>query len=74
MNPKKLTQFTKNQLLPAAADQYLKQIVHKEIPTGLKQYMELELFPRIHLHVGRGISLSTAHQWLHHEGFQHISY
>ena len=52
MNPEKLTQFTKNQLLPAAADQYLKQIVHKEMPAGLKQYMELELFPRIHLRVG----------------------
>jgi hypothetical protein len=36
--------------------------------------MELELFPRIHLRVGRGISLSTARRWLHHEGFQYISY
>jgi hypothetical protein len=36
MNPEKLTQFTKNQLLPAAADQYLKQIVCKEMPAGLK--------------------------------------
>ncbi len=74
MNPEKLTQFTKNQLLPAAADQYLKQIVRKEMPAGLKRYMALELFPRIHLRVGRGISLSTARRWLHHEGFRYISY
>jgi hypothetical protein len=74
MNPKKLTQFTKNQLLPAVADQYLKQIVHKEMPAGLKKYMEVELFPRIHLRVGRGVSLSTARRWLHHEGFRYISY
>ena len=74
MNPEKLTQFTKNQLLPTAAEQYLKQIVHKEMPAGLKRYMKVELFPRIHLRVGRGVSLSTARQWLHHEGFRYISY
>jgi len=37
---------------PLSADQYLKQIVHKEMPAGLKQYKELEFFPRIHLRVG----------------------
>jgi hypothetical protein len=74
MNPKKFTQFTKNKLLPTAADQYLKQVVHKEMPTGLKRYMELELFPRIYLRVDRGISLSNVRQWLHHEGFWYISY
>ena len=34
--------------------------------------MDLELFPRIHLKVSRGISLRTACRWLHREGFQYI--
>lgn len=40
------------------------------MPQGLKQYMELELFPRIHIKVGKGISVSTARQWLQREGFK----
>ena len=36
MNPEKLAQFTRNELLPAAADEYLKQLVHEEMPRGLK--------------------------------------
>lgn len=74
INPAKLGQFTRNELLPAAADEYLKQIVQEEMPRGLKKYMEYELFPRIHLKVGRGISLSTARRWLHLEGFRYISH
>ncbi|PCH37054.1 hypothetical protein WOLCODRAFT_157754 [Wolfiporia cocos MD-104 SS10] len=74
MNPKKLTEFTKNSMIPAAAQQYLKEIIRKEMPAGLKKYMELELFPRIHLKVGRGISLSTVRDWLHREGFQYIEH
>lgn len=74
MNPGKLAQFTKNKLLPNAAADYLKPITHEEMPRGLKQYMEAELFPCIDLKVGRGISLSTAHRWLHLEGFRYISH
>lgn len=69
MNLGKLVQFTKNELLPSAAAEYLKHITSEEIPRGLKQYMEVELFPRLHLKVGWGISMSTAHRWLHLEGF-----
>jgi len=74
INPKKLTQFTQNQLSLAAAEQYLKQIMYREMPASLKRYMEVELFPRVYLCVGRGVSLSTACRWLHHEGFRYISY
>ena len=74
MNPGKLAQFSKNELIPSAADQYLRKIVHDEMPRGLKRYMEYELFPRIHLKVGRGISLSTARRWMHKEGFRYILY
>jgi len=36
--------------------------------------MEVELFPRIQLSVGRGILISTACRWLHCEGFQYMQH
>ena len=69
MDPAKLAKFVKNELLPDAAAKYLQHITHEEMPKGLKNYMEIELFPHIHLKVGWGISLSTACRWLHLEGF-----
>lgn len=74
MDPTKLIHFTENKLIPSAADQYLHEIVHNEMPRGLKEYMDYELFPRIHLQVGWGISLSTAQHWLHRKGFWYISH
>lgn len=52
MDPGKLAQFKRDQLIDTAADKYLHRITQEEMPQGLKQYMELELFPRIHLKVG----------------------
>jgi hypothetical protein len=74
MNPGKLAEFAKGNMLPAAADKYLRDVVQSEMPKGLKKYMELELFPRIQMKVGKGISLSTARRWLQKEGFWYISY
>jgi len=74
MNPQKLSEFTKNKLLPDEAKKYLHQIVEKEMPTGLKKYMELELFPWIQMKVAKGISLRTACCWLHKEGFKYTAY
>jgi len=74
MNPEKLAQFSQNTLIPSAANEYLHQITHKEMLLRLKQYMELELFPRIHVKVGRGVSLNTARCWLWCEGFRYISH
>jgi hypothetical protein len=74
MNPEKLSQFTQKELIPPVAEKYLNEIVHDEMPRGLKKYIELELFPRIHMKVGRGISLPTARRWLHREGFRYISH
>ncbi|KAG2031688.1 hypothetical protein BDR03DRAFT_1015862, partial [Suillus americanus] len=74
MDPEKLTWFTENQLIASAADKYLQQIVHDEMPCGLKQYMEDNLFPCIHLKAGSSISLSTAQRWLHSKGFQYTSH
>ncbi|EIW82983.1 hypothetical protein CONPUDRAFT_53085 [Coniophora puteana RWD-64-598 SS2] len=67
VNPEKLAKFSKNELIPAEAEAYLHQLVNEEMPRGLKRCMELELFPRIHLRVGHGISLSTARSHDAHE-------
>jgi hypothetical protein len=49
MNPDKLRQFSKNELLPDAADKYLRHLVREEMPVGLKKYMKVELFPCVYL-------------------------
>ena len=74
MNLAKLAAFTRNELIPAEAEKYAHQIIDKEMPAGLKKYLEVELFPRIHLKVGNGICLSTARRWLHREGFRYMKY
>jgi len=60
MDPSKLAEFSMNKMVPDAAEKYLQHIIDVEMPQGLKKYMELEIFPQIHLKVGRGVSLSTA--------------
>ncbi|KIY51420.1 hypothetical protein FISHEDRAFT_37142, partial [Fistulina hepatica ATCC 64428] len=52
---------------------YLETILHDEMPAGLKKYMEVELFPRIHLWPGkRGISITTCCHFLHAKGFNYV--
>ncbi|KAK0431882.1 uncharacterized protein EV420DRAFT_1285416 [Desarmillaria tabescens] len=74
MNPQKLADFTQNKLLPDEAKKYAKEVLDKEMPTGLKNYLEIELFPRVHQKVNRGISLQTARRWLRAEGFQYTEF
>lgn len=74
MNPDKLRQFTKNELIPSVANAYLQHIIREEMPRGLKQYMEVVLFPRIGLKVGRGVSLATARRWMRKEGFRFLAH
>jgi hypothetical protein len=57
MNPKKLSEFTKKKLLPDEQKKYLIDIVDQQMPRGLKQYMEVELLPRIQMKVSKGIIL-----------------
>jgi hypothetical protein len=73
-SPQKLSDFTKNKLLPAEARKYLHNIVQREMPAGLKKYLELELFPHIEIKVSKGISLRTARRWLHSEGFKYTAH
>lgn len=74
MDPAKLAAFSKGNLVPAVTNKYLQHIIDEEMPWGLKKYMEIELFPHLHLKPGKGISLSTAHCWLHSKGFQYIGH
>ena len=71
INPQKLQDFTNKTMLPTEAAKYCQGICDKEMPQGLKKYLELELFPHIHMKVGKGISVSTAHRWLQREGFKY---
>ena len=59
-NQKKFADFTQQKLFPAEAEKYAKHIIDKEMPCGLKKYLEVELFPRIQMKVRKGISISTA--------------
>ncbi|KIK43232.1 hypothetical protein CY34DRAFT_106542, partial [Suillus luteus UH-Slu-Lm8-n1] len=74
VNPEKLAQFTSGKLIHSAASKYLQHVVEEEMPKGLKKYLELELFPHIHMKVARGVSLSTARRWMRSEGFRYISH
>ena len=61
-------------MFPTEADKYAREIVDKEIPKGMKCYLELELLPWVHLKVGKGILLTTSHNWMHCNGFQYQTY
>ena len=74
MNPEKLAKFSQDQLVPSTAHEYLEHITQNEMPIGLKRYMDIELFPWIHLWVGQAISLMTAQWWLHKKGFKYINH
>jgi len=74
MNPEKLVEFSEKKMIPDAANKYLRQIVDDEMPRGLKRYMEHELFPRIQQKVAKGVSLETARQFLHKEGFRYVEH
>src|SRR5262249_50256525 len=71
----KLGEFVKGKMVPSVAEKYLREVVEREIPKGLKKYLELELFPHLQWKVGsKGVSLSTLRRWLLAEGFRFISW
>jgi hypothetical protein len=45
INPEKLAEFSKNNMVNAASEKYLRNVVNNEMPQGLKKYLEVELFP-----------------------------
>ena len=72
-NPWKFQEFVNKMMFPTEANEYVKEI-DKEMPKGMKCYLELELFPHIHLKFGKGISLTTVRNWMHCNGFQYQTY
>ena len=71
MDPEKLAEFSKDQMVPAVAKNDVHQIVSIKMPQGLMKYLHLELFPWIQIKAVKGVSLHTACHWLHHEGFKY---
>jgi len=70
MDPAKLSKYIQTMSIPAAAEKYVHHLVDEEMPQGPKKYLELELFPHIHYcAVGKDVTLETACQFLHKEGF-----
>ena len=70
IDPAKLAEFTAQKMVPTVAKEYGTHLMTNAIPKGLKQYLELEFFPRVEMKVARGVSLRTARRWLHREGFR----
>ena len=70
VDPAKLAEFSVKKMVPKVAEAYGTNLMKKEIPLGLKHYLELKLFPQIHMKAIHGVSLSTARRWLHCEGFR----
>ncbi|KAG2074026.1 hypothetical protein BDR04DRAFT_1126946 [Suillus decipiens] len=60
MDPQKLAKFMNNELLHTEATKYLEGLVQTEMPQGLKRYIELELFPHIHMRLGMGAMTTQA--------------
>ncbi|KIJ38321.1 hypothetical protein M422DRAFT_176689, partial [Sphaerobolus stellatus SS14] len=67
MDPQKLSQFTKQKMISEEANKYLQNVVDEEMPQGLKQYMELELFPRIQL---KGFRYTAHKKALYYDGHE----
>ncbi|KAJ7623777.1 hypothetical protein FB45DRAFT_752730 [Roridomyces roridus] len=70
IDPGKLKQLVNNELDPKTAREYAEHITTKEMPTGLREYVETTLLPRLQLKkTGKGFSLSTMRRVLIREGF-----
>jgi hypothetical protein len=74
INPTKLAAFTAKTLIPAEAKKYAHKLVENEMPNGLKQYMETELFPCIQFKAAKGVSIETACHIMHEEGFRYTEH
>jgi hypothetical protein len=74
INPSKVVEFSQQKMIPAAADKYLRKLIDDEMPRGLKQYIEVELFPQVNQKVGKGVSLKAAQKFLRKEGFRYVEH
>lgn len=70
VNPPKLQKFLDNELERGEATSYAKELLSKEMPRGLKAYVEETVLPRLHLKASRlGLSLATMRRVMIREGF-----
>ncbi|KAI5832086.1 hypothetical protein K523DRAFT_370933, partial [Schizophyllum commune Tattone D] len=58
-DPQMLSTFMRNEMLPDLAKRYAVDEIAPQMARGLKQYLEVELFPRIQFKVARGISMTA---------------
>ncbi|KAG2113838.1 uncharacterized protein F5147DRAFT_744070 [Suillus discolor] len=72
MNPEKLAKFTNNEMITKEADLYLKNVVNDEMPNALKRYIELELFPRIHLKMTAQSNDMNDKEWVFDNEFNDV--
>ncbi|TFL05134.1 hypothetical protein BDV98DRAFT_501471, partial [Pterulicium gracile] len=71
INPVKLRNFVNNELASKEAEAYAKEVMEVEMPTGLRQYIQDVILPRMQLKTkGKGFSLSAMRDLLLSEGFK----
>jgi hypothetical protein len=71
MDPVKVVEFTKHNILTAEAKKYAEHLINEEIPQGLQRYFEAEIVPHLGLKVKWGLSKQTAQEWLHKMGWEY---
>ncbi|KIY60956.1 hypothetical protein CYLTODRAFT_447875 [Cylindrobasidium torrendii FP15055 ss-10] len=72
MNPAKLKKWINQTMLPEEAAEYGKQIVDREMPAGLKTYINTELLPRIG--VKKPVSIHTCRRIMLEMGFKYTEH
>lgn len=75
INPVKLRNFVNNELASKEAEAYAKEVMEVEMPTGLRQYIQDVILPRMQLKTkGKGFSLSAMRDLLLSEGFKYTKH
>lgn len=73
-DPQKFQKYINNELLPTAAREYVADNVEPAMRNGLRHYLEVELFPRIHFKPARGVSLKTSERLMKKLGFGFVEH
>ncbi len=73
-DPQKFTCFINDELLPEAACKYAVGTIEPAMRRGLQQYLQVELFPRIHVKAAGGVSLKTSKRLMHKLGFGFVEH
>ncbi|KAJ3984700.1 hypothetical protein F5890DRAFT_1411020 [Lentinula detonsa] len=60
LNPQKLEQLMKGELVSEEASEYRREIEHNEMPRGLKVFIEEKVLPRLHVKPASSLGLSLS--------------